>query len=611
MSDNINHPEHYQNIAGVEAIDILNDVVKDLPGKQAALLWNALKYQFRFNKKNGVEDLKKARNYLTYMINEIESPQSTSESNKEILWETLFSNEYGNMTIFSKSSEPDGKPSKLVFETRDAAEEFQSVLYNMMSEGYTEFSIADVALEMKFKITKGNEWNKLDELVYWDRVLDYCYIHENDGKYELIFDYKLPDLCVKYELNNLGHVEVYYSANMYPGMCTTILFDRRSARKQFSNGFFKKLTSKEYKPFSIRDVLSYISASMPEGDDCFSDKVDWKGTFTSFALTKKDGKFALVFYYKDSSKDTAKSIKTDNGPCVIYESKISGHVEVYYSMHMYAGTCTSIAFTSDLCRDMFIASFFNKLYYKYCKLYSIRDVLNHANYVIPNEHDNFSIELPWKDLFSRFKLRTEDDKYILDFVYQEDAMKILESSESMKPANNMHILYKSTVWGDADVYYSKELLAGTCEKILFDDEDGRNAFAVRFFRYIGIHGNGFALKDVLEDAKYMFHKEDTDLCVYVPWNEIFAGFKMYEEAGRYALEFVYKEETQVTDNVRQKAKVDKAIIIVTGTKEEPYFEILYHLIGDADDRIGFGSYCLTNVFNWREQYLEVVNKEDK
>lgn len=41
---------------------------------------------------------------------------------------------------------------------------------------------------------------------------------------------------------------------------------------------------------------------------------------------------------------------------------------------------------------------------------------------------------------------------------------------------------------------------------------------------------------------------------------------------------------QDTDN---KAKVDKAIII------------------------GFGSYCLTNVFNWREQYLEVVSKEDK
>ena len=73
MGDNVNHPNHYQNIAGVEAIDILNDVVKDLPGKQAAMLWNTLKYLLRFQKKNGLEDLKKAQNYLDYLINDIEA----------------------------------------------------------------------------------------------------------------------------------------------------------------------------------------------------------------------------------------------------------------------------------------------------------------------------------------------------------------------------------------------------------------------------------------------------------------------------------------------------------------------------------------------------------
>ena len=73
MGDNVNHPNHYQNIAGVEAIDILNDVVKDLPGKQAAMLWNTLKYLLRFQKKNGVEDLKKAQNYLQWLIDDIEA----------------------------------------------------------------------------------------------------------------------------------------------------------------------------------------------------------------------------------------------------------------------------------------------------------------------------------------------------------------------------------------------------------------------------------------------------------------------------------------------------------------------------------------------------------
>lgn len=56
---------------------------------------------------------------------------------------------------------------------------------------------------------------------------------------------------------------------------------------------------------------------------------------------------------------------------------------------------------------------------------------------------------------------------------------------------------------------------------------------------------------------------------------------------------------------------NSATVKADKTKEEPYFEILYHLLGEDDDRIGFGSYCLTNVFNWREQYLEIVNKEDK
>ena len=83
MGDNVNHPNHYQNIAGVEAIDILNDVVKDLPGKQAAMLWNTLKYLLRFQKKNGVEDLKKAQNYLYYLINDIEAVQLADKNIQE------------------------------------------------------------------------------------------------------------------------------------------------------------------------------------------------------------------------------------------------------------------------------------------------------------------------------------------------------------------------------------------------------------------------------------------------------------------------------------------------------------------------------------------------
>lgn len=304
MGDNVNHPDHYQNIAGVEAIDILNDVVKDLPGKQAAMLWNSMKYLFRFHKKNGVEDLKKARNYLDYLIDDMEATQDTA---KDILWETLYSNEYGNMAIYAKSKEPNGMPSKLVFDTNDAAEEFENIFYMMLNEWHDEFSITDIALEMKFITSKGNKWNKWDNLITWKKVHD---------------------------------------------------------------------------SFTIK----------PVGD-----------------------KYELIFNYKDASSETLENDDPQKKACVIYKSKISGHAEVHYSMHMYAGTCTSIVFTSELGRDMFIAGFFNKLGKK---TFSIRDVLSDANFIVPNDADTFIIRLPWKDLFSRFRLSKEGNKYILEFIYK-------------------------------------------------------------------------------------------------------------------------------------------------------------------------------------------------
>lgn len=59
----------------------------------------------------------------------------------------------------------------------------------------------------------------------------------------------------------------------------------------------------------------------------------------------------------------------------------------------------------------------------------------------------------------------------------------------------------------------------------------------------------------------------------------------------------------------EKIKVDKAMIIVSGTKEKPYFEILYHVVGKDYDNVGYGSYDLNNVFDWKEQYMEVVKLE--
>ena len=66
-------------------------------------------------------------------------------------------------------------------------------------------------------------------------------------------------------------------------------------------------------------------------------------------------------------------------------------------------------------------------------------------------------------------------------------------------------------------------------------------------------------------------------------------------------------ETKMAEmNTVGKTKVTKADIIVHGTIDKPYYVICYHEVGKDYDNEGFGSYDLSNVFKWREEYLEMV-----
>ena len=56
----------------------------------------------------------------------------------------------------------------------------------------------------------------------------------------------------------------------------------------------------------------------------------------------------------------------------------------------------------------------------------------------------------------------------------------------------------------------------------------------------------------------------------------------------------------------EKIKVIKLKIIVTGTKEKPYFELMYKEVGKEDYNIGYSSYDLNNVFDWKEKCFELV-----
>lgn len=76
--DNVNKPSHYQGRYGMESIDALRNFMtpEQLKG---FYLGNALKYQLRFQKKNGLEDLKKARKNLDWLIEEFEVEKMKSK----------------------------------------------------------------------------------------------------------------------------------------------------------------------------------------------------------------------------------------------------------------------------------------------------------------------------------------------------------------------------------------------------------------------------------------------------------------------------------------------------------------------------------------------------
>lgn len=64
-------------------------------------------------------------------------------------------------------------------------------------------------------------------------------------------------------------------------------------------------------------------------------------------------------------------------------------------------------------------------------------------------------------------------------------------------------------------------------------------------------------------------------------------------------------EAASTDECKHKIKTPFARIIVEGTPEKPYYNILYFDTVDRECHIGFGSYCLDNVFNWLAEEFEI------
>ena len=70
--DVVNHPSHYTK-GSIECIDAIDSATTCKSGIEAVCVANVIKYLWRYEEKNGLEDVKKAQWYLNKLISELES----------------------------------------------------------------------------------------------------------------------------------------------------------------------------------------------------------------------------------------------------------------------------------------------------------------------------------------------------------------------------------------------------------------------------------------------------------------------------------------------------------------------------------------------------------
>lgn len=68
--DMVQHPSHYTQ-GGIECLDAIKAATVDKQGIEAVCVANVIKYIWRFEKKNGLQDIDKALFYLKYLRKEV------------------------------------------------------------------------------------------------------------------------------------------------------------------------------------------------------------------------------------------------------------------------------------------------------------------------------------------------------------------------------------------------------------------------------------------------------------------------------------------------------------------------------------------------------------
>ena len=74
--DMVNHPKHY-NQGGIECIDALKAATVGKRGIEAVCVANIIKYCWRYEEKNGIEDVRKAKFYIERLLKELEESQQS------------------------------------------------------------------------------------------------------------------------------------------------------------------------------------------------------------------------------------------------------------------------------------------------------------------------------------------------------------------------------------------------------------------------------------------------------------------------------------------------------------------------------------------------------
>ena len=70
--DAVQHPLHY-NQGGIECIDAIKAATVNKRGIEAVCVANVIKYIWRYETKNGLEDVRKAAWYIDRLIKELEA----------------------------------------------------------------------------------------------------------------------------------------------------------------------------------------------------------------------------------------------------------------------------------------------------------------------------------------------------------------------------------------------------------------------------------------------------------------------------------------------------------------------------------------------------------